>query len=191
MTLSALGIFSAAGAGEVGATYELISSTILGSSQASVIFDVSSFASTYKHLQIRLVARSDETGSSNLRDLRIQVNADTGTNYSSHRLRGDGSGVFSDASTSQNAIFGGAMFPRPSNPTTEYGAAIIDVLDVYSTTKNTTFRVLGGAKPTGEDQILLSSGAWLNTNALTEIKLFANAGNLATGSRASIYGIRG
>ena len=123
--------------------------------------------------------------------MRIQVNADTGTNYSSHVLRGDGTSVESNAASSQDSINTAlSMFPRPSNPTTQYGAAIIDVLDAFETTKYTTIRMLGGAKPDGEDQIWLGSGLWQNTNALTEIKIFANVGNLTGDSRFSLYGLR-
>lgn len=184
--------FLASSGGGVDTDYELIETHVLGSAQSSVTFSsLGTYSSTYKHLQIRMAVRSAETGSTNLRDLRIQVNGDTGTNYSSHRLRGDGAGVFSDGSTSQNAIFGGAMFPRADNPANEFGAAIVDVLDVYSTSKNTTFRILGGAKPSGEDQIVLSSGAWLNTASVTSLLIYANSGNLAANSRFSIYGIKG
>ena len=175
------------------AAYDLLETEILTGSQASVTFDSlnSTYGADYQHLQIRMVARSDDSGSSNLRDLRIQVNADTGTNYSSHVLRGDGTSVESNAASSQDSINTAlAMFPRPSNPTTQYGAAIIDVLDAFETTKYTTIRMLGGAKPDGEDQIWLGSGLWQNTNALTEIKIFANVGNLTGDSRFSLYGLR-
>jgi hypothetical protein len=48
------GVFSAAGS-SVSNSYELISTTILpNSSSTSVTFDVSSLASTYKHLQVRV-----------------------------------------------------------------------------------------------------------------------------------------
>ena len=171
---------------------DILAEQVLSSSAASVTFSgLDTLAAGYQHLQIRMVARSDDSGSSNLRDLRIQVNADTGTNYSSHVLRGDGASVSSNAASSQDSINTAlSMFPRPSNPTTQYGAAIIDVLDAFETTKYTTIRMLGGAKPDGEDQIWLGSGLWQNTNALTEIKIFANVGNLAGNSRFTLIGLK-
>ena len=173
--------------------YDLLETEILTGSQASVTFSSlnSTYGSTYQHLQIRMVARSDEAGSSNARDLRIQVNADTGANYAAHVLRGDGADVYSNAASSQTSVATAmAMLPRPSNPTTQFGAAVIDALDVFETTKYTTFRMLGGVKPDGEDQIWLGSGLWMNTNALTEIKLFANSGNFGSNSRFSLYGLK-
>lgn len=164
----------------------------LGSSAASVEFTNLGQYSDFQHLQIRMVARSDEAGSSNLRDLRIQANADTGSNYAAHVMRAGGDGnVYSNAAASQSSVATSfPVFPRPSNPTTQFGAVILDVLDAFETTKYTTFRMLGGAKPDGEDHIWLGSGLWMNTNALTEIKLFANSGNFGSNSRFSLYGLK-
>lgn len=186
-----LGILNAqAEAGAAGGAYDLLATEILTGSQASITFSSGGVWADYQHLQIRLVARSDETGSSNARDLRMQLNGDGGTNYASHRLNGDGAGVYSSASTSQASIFGLPVYPRPSNPTTQYGATVIDILDINSTSKYSTVRMLSGSKPDGEDAIGIVSGLWLNTAELTSATIFANSGNLATGSRASIYGIK-
>ena len=171
---------------------DVLAEEILTSSQASVTFSgLDTLAAGYKHLQIRMVARSDEAGSSNARDLRIQVNADTGANYAAHVLRGDGAAVYSNAASSQTSVATAmAMLPRPSNPTTQFGAAVIDALDVFETTKYTTFRMFGGVKPDGEDQIWLGSGLWMNTAALTEIKLFANSGNFGSDSAFALIGVK-
>jgi hypothetical protein len=64
--------------------YELISTTILGSAQSSVVFDVSSYTSTYKHLQIRVVTRTDRGANEDI--LGIRFNGDTGSNYITHLL---------------------------------------------------------------------------------------------------------
>jgi hypothetical protein len=57
-----LGILSAAGAGGGGplaSDYELISTQILTSPQSSITFSsLGTYSSTYKHLQVRAVARS-------------------------------------------------------------------------------------------------------------------------------------
>ena len=173
--------------------FHLLETQVLASSESSVTFSsLSTYAADYQHLQIRMVAKSADGVSSNLRDLRIQVNADTAANYAAHVLRGDGADVASNSATSQTSIATAtSMLPRPSNPTADFGAAIIDVLDAFETSKYSIFRMFGGAKPSGEDQIWLASGLWMNTNALTEIKLFANSGNLGINSRFSLYGIRG
>jgi hypothetical protein len=185
MTLSALGIFSAAGAGgAVAGDYELIQTQILTSSEASVTFsNLGNFASTYKHLQIRAVVRS----SSSFDNFFMRFNSDTGSNYAHHRLIGNGSTVTSTGSSSQTSMAVGVL--SDSGTANVFSPNVIDILDAYSTTKNKTFRSLYG--DTVSPTIRLNSGFWINTASLTTINFTAGALNFATGSRFSLYGIRG
>ena len=187
MTLSALGIFSAAGAGGVQGDYELIETQILGSAQASIVFsNLGTYSSTYKHLQLRGVARSSRAAfTSDV--LLTRFNADTGSNYASHQLQGNGSSVSSGAQTSQTAIQNYVI----ANDTVanNFGSVVMDILDPYSTTKNTTTRAMVGL--TSGTFITLNSGLWMNTASVTSLTLLAQNGNLMTGSRFSLYGIRG
>ena len=192
MTLSALGIFSAAGAGGVAAVseYELIESTILTSSQASVTFSsLGTYSSTYKHLQIRFVARSDRNQNADSSFMRF--NGDTGSNYSWHSLRvADTSAVASEAATAQSYMRSGRL---ASDTTTAsvFAASIIDILDPYSTSKNTTIRYFDGFMAATSNWIELGSGAWYNTSALTSITLDQVFGtNFVSGSRFSLYGLK-
>ena len=190
MTLSALGIFSAAGAGGVAGTYELISTTILGSSQSIVTFsNLGDYSSTYKHLQIRMGFGSNNgtTGTYTL----LRFNADSGSNYSRHVLEGTGSTV-----TSSNLINQSGVFVSPSTGTQNSlhsESYAIDFLDSFSTTKNKTLRAFGGVSSIGHGIILLS-GLWRSTSSITSITLEANSGGSSstygTGSRFSLYGIR-
>jgi len=188
MTLSALGIFSAAGAGVVDTgAFDLISTTILGSAQASITFDVSTLASTYKHLQIRTTTRTVNAGLG-VTALAIRFNGDSGTNYSYHRVTGNGSTVFSDGAANITNGFAGTNFYTGE---VGYGGNVCDILDAFSTTKNKTVRFLGGGSNSGKF-IGLWSSAWRNTNAITSIVLTDNdSNNLAIGSRFSLYGIKG
>lgn len=169
------GVFSAGAGGETN-SFELISTTILGSTSASVTF--SSIPTGYKHLQIRMAANSTASGATYWR-----FNSDSGNNYSQHLLYGNGSSVASGATTSTNAGYigytttGANIFP----------ASIIDILDFASTTKNKTVRVLHGDN---NANIMLNSGAWYSTAAITSVSLFANV-NYVAGSRFSLYGIKG
>jgi hypothetical protein len=187
MTLSALGIFSAAGAGGVAGDYELISTSIIsGTSTTSVVFDVSTLASTYRHLQIRALARTSSTSAF----LNLRLNGDSASNYGWHLLRGDGSSVTSAAGSSQPEIF----LPRTtgsSETANTFGAYVVDILDSFSTTKNKTIRNLSGSSSSPYSEITLTSGHWRNTASLTSVTFLAGGGNLVAGSRFSLYGIRG
>ena len=186
MTLSALGIFSAAGAGGVAVAgdYELISTTILGTSTASVTFSsLGDYSSTYKHLQIRAVAKYDSA----FDNLLMRFNSDTGNNYSHHRLIGNGSTVSSIATANTSSLFPGLASSTTSGI---YSPTVIDILDPYSTTKNTTIRALYGdsENPT----VRLASGAWYNTSAISSILIYSQSSfNFVAGSRFSLYGIKG
>ena len=163
-------------------SYDLIESEILTGSQASVTFDVTGLGSTYQHLQIRATPKVTTADNA----LHIQVNADTGNNYYWHMLyTADGSTVGSYASGATSSVRATYTPPTTANI---FGACVIDILDPFETTKNTTFRSFGGyATP----RLGLYSGAWFNTNALTEIKLTAIAGSsLVSGSRFSLYGLK-
>jgi hypothetical protein len=181
-----LGII-ASGATNFDSDYELITTTVLTTDTASVTFSsLGTYSSTYKHLQIRVVARSSRSGET---DSRITLQFNTATSgYFAHELQGDGSSVSSSGETSQSAIRIGFMTANDSDANA-FGAAIIDVLDPYSTSKNTTFRSLTGA--TDLNRIRLNSGSRATTDSVTEIKLLDAFANFKTGSRFSLYGIKG
>jgi hypothetical protein len=185
------GILSAAGAA-VGfeSDYELISTTVLGTATASVTFSsLGDYSSTYKHLQLRISARTsgaDGNGSY----LTLRFNGDSSTVYASHTLYGSGSFVASFANINSPEIY---LHRTPNSTSTAnaFGAFVIDILDTYSSTKHKTIRYLSGSGvSTGNFPVTLSSGLWRNTNSVTSIAI-AGDSNLVTGSRLSLYGIRG
>lgn len=186
------GVFSAAGAGGGAAAgaYELISSTILTGTQASVTFDVTGLGSTYKHLQVRLTARSTATNYSNEK-IGIRLNSNTGNNYSSHVLFGNGSSVYSATSGSSVAIMEDQYVAGGGASSNIFGAVIADFLDPFSSTKNKTVRTFFGN--TAGPIVGLSSGVFLSTSATTSIT-FSPAtivpGTWVAGSRFSIYGVK-
>jgi len=181
MTLSALGIFSAAGAGGGVALsdYELISTSIVsGSSTSSIVFDVSTFASTYKHLQVR----SAYFVGTNNNLVSMRLNADTGSNYSQHYMEGTGSSVVSAGASNATSMYFGYTQTALTNAA---NAVVCDLLDAFSTTKNKTTRTLSG-----REFISLYSGNWRNTDAVISVTIVSPNVFIA-GSRFSIYGLRG
>jgi hypothetical protein len=186
-----LGFWAAAGAGGGGGgagAYEQIATTILGSDTASVTFS-SIPTSTYKHLQLRAVMRSTRAAATD--SLRMRFNADSGTNYVSHRLVGNGSTVVSAASTGDN-IWDVDAFPGNTDTSGSFGLFVMDITDAFNTSKNKTIRHYSARIGSANQLIRLTSGLWINTSAITEISLDQNVGpNWLTGSRFSLYGIKG
>jgi hypothetical protein len=181
MTLSALGIFSAAGAGGLGA-YELIS-TAFGTGSSGVI-TFSSIPSDYKHLQIRYTAKNSSTANR----MNLTMNGITSASYAGHNLLGNGTSATSTAFTSQTAA---PMVESMSAAGTNFASAgVIDILDYNSTTKNKTIKAIYGMVAV-TNRLYLMSGALFNTAAVTSITLTTSANNFDSVSRFSLYGIKG
>lgn len=186
------------GAGVTKADFELISSTfVTGSSTASVNFDVSTLASTYKHLQLRAVFRSGINVAGDNISLRFN-GVTTYTSYSSHYLYGNGTATSSAflQTASYTGIVSSINSADGSSPANVFSPVIIDILDAFSTSKNKTTRSLSGNSTAGSGNqgVTLSSGAWLSTSAVTSVTLLPYQGTspyIASGSRVSLYGIKG
>jgi hypothetical protein len=176
-----------AGGGGAAADYELISTTILGSSAASVTFSgLGTSAAAYKHLQIRMTGRGDVATAQTVVGMRM--NSDTGTNYGLHRLTGNGSSVSSGGNANNDWGYAGIV-SAASAGANQFGASIIDILDFSSSVKNKTVRTLTGN--TSGNEIDLYSFVWLSTSAVTSLNLYPPAGgNWVTGSRFSLYGLK-
>lgn len=186
MSLMTLGILAASGGGVAGA-YELIQTFTVGAGgQASVTFsNLNTYSTTYQHLQIRSLARSNR--SANTEGGKINFNSDTGGNYRLHLLEGNGSSVTSLASGSGSTYL--SVIGAAGNTATSalFVPSVVDILDPYEA-KNKTVRSLTG----GNGAITLLSGLWMNTTSLTTIAIAPEIGSAwLQGSRFSLYGIKG
>jgi hypothetical protein len=169
------------GALAAGGSYESIATVTVGGGGAANI-EFTSIPATYTHLQIRGIGRSTSSEC----DVKIQLNGDTGSNYAYHRTYGVGS-VGADGSASQTTMF---YCGRIDAGASIFSANIIDILDYTNTNKNTTVRALMGFDSTF-GYVSLGSGLWMNTNAVTSIKLIPHNNNFAQYSHFALYGIKG
>ena len=171
------------------ASFDLLETQVLASSAASVSFtSLSTYAADYQHLQLRIVARSARSSTSS--DMYLKFNGDAGANYSQHYMRGDGSAMES-ANLQISGTNGIRMYQTltaATNTANSFAATVVDIINPFESTKNTTARFLSGF--TGSlNRVLLESGAWLSTDAVTSITLTEYLGsNIVTGSRFSLYG---
>jgi len=176
-----LGIIASSISGKL-TSFESIATTTVGAGGASSI-TFSSIPSTYRHLQIRL---SSNAGSN---DIIYQFNGDTGANYVRHYIYGNGDGAVAGASLSDS---GGSIAYAPLTANTNiFGAAIFDVLDYTNTSKNTTTRSFTGFDAAnGTALIVLYSGLWLNTAAVSSIVMRPVSGNFNQYTQAALYGVK-
>lgn len=183
-----------AASGGVEAAFEHIATTVLGANAASVTFDVSAYASSYKHLQIRGYARSSESGVPN--PLSLRFNSNSGANYSSHYIRGN----LTDNTVRVGNYMGATSMEIGYTVTSSYPAAmfspfVIDVQDAFSNSKNKTVRGTSGSDYNygPEARFGFHSGAYYSATPVSTVTLLSNGGafNFITNSRFSIYGVRG
>ena len=175
--------------------FESLSTVIVGSGGASSI-TFSSIPSTYAHLQIRGIARANRS-TYGADTIRATFNSDSAANYASHRLLGDGSSAYSNASTSQNYIqFGDSVGTNNGPGAGNVGVSVLDILDYSDTNKFKTIRLLAGVDVNGTvagfgGVVGLTSGLWRSTSAVTSITLVVETGiNFLQYSKFALYGIR-
>lgn len=172
----------------VATDYESIATTTVGvGGSASITF--SGISGSYSHLQIRGNVKSNRASGIN-DGIVVQFNSDTGTNYTRHRLFGDGSTAQAGANTAQN----GSLLYAGSGAltgTSVFGAFVMDLIDYSNTNKYKTMRSLDGVDGNGSGYVALDSGLWLNTAAITSVTFTPQSGTLFTQySSFALYGIK-
>lgn len=180
------GIFSE-GAPPVSPTsYESIATVTVGSGgQSSITF--TSIPSTFKHLQIRGLLRTNR----GLAYDSFNLTANGGTSYSGHVFEGDGgsasaAGAGSQTSINYNGIAGNG------GTASSFAAIVLDVLDYSNTTTNKTFRYLHGYDLNGSGKVSLASGAALSTSAISSLTFVPqNSSLFVQYSQLALYGIKG
>jgi hypothetical protein len=170
-------------------TYDSIATVTVGAGGSSSI-SFSSIPSTYKHLQIRAIVRTNRTSTGDGIDLRF--NGDSSTNYSLHELYGSGASAGSYGAGSQSSASFYAIAGGNANANV-FGVSIIDILDYASTTKNKTLRNLNGFENNDTNgQMTMNSAAWFSTSPINTITISPDNGpNFVTYSSFALYGIKG
>jgi hypothetical protein len=168
--------------------YESIATVTVGAGgAASVTF--SSIPSTYQHLQIRALVRTNRAAASD--SVYWRFNSDSATNYTIHSLYGNGTSALTDNGVNLN--YGYYIGTTAASATSSvFAVAVIDILDYKDTNKFKTVRTLHGKDVNGTGEIFLTSSLWRNTAALSSMTLESqNAANISEYSSFALYGIRG
>lgn len=163
-------------------TYETIATTTLASASATIVFNT--FSSTFTDLVIITQPIGSTTNF-----LAIQFNGDTSSNYSRNVISGNGSAPVSDQRTSRTSI------ELDYNESIGTGYNYNSQLHIFGA-NSTDFYKNVFAKPNGSGYgsaahaYGLAHGTWRSTSAITSITLLTSSGTFATGTRASLYGIK-
>ena len=172
-------------------SYESIATVTLGSAQSSIEF--TSIPSTFKHLQIRGIARSANAATAE--QGKLQMNGDTSaSNYAFHSLKGNGSAASAEGYGTGVVAGVAGVFRITANtaPANTFGVTVVDILDYANTNKYKTVRILTGQDQNGSGDIQFNSGLWLNTAAITSLNFtMQGSGNFMQYSQFALYGIKG
>lgn len=158
-----------------GNTYTPLATQTLSSAAASVTF--SSISGAYTDLV--LVVAGQATGAQ--RNLLLQFNGDTASNYSATILYGDGSAAASVRVTSQtSANVGGIDSTSQSNT----------IAQIMNYSNATTYKTVLGRGNSSTNIVAAKVALWRSTSAITSIVAFLAASDtFTTGSTFTLYGI--
>jgi hypothetical protein len=190
MLNSLIGIIaSSGGEAAAGNSYESIATVTVGSGGTSSI-TFSSIPSTYQHLQVRAIGRSNRSATGEF--IKFTMNSDTGSNYADHSLNAGGGGnAFGDAATSAAFIRVNRFAGSTANANV-FGVFVLDLLDYANTSKYKTIRELGGCDNNGDGDIFYNSGLWQSTSAVNSLTFTVGGGTLFSQyTQFALYGIKG
>jgi hypothetical protein len=165
--------------------YDALSTvTVPSGGVASITF--AAIPQGYKHLQLRYTARDTFAA---VWDVVYLTFNGANSGYSWHELLGNGSTVPAGAGTSQSFIRMGRV-TYASSTANVFASGVLDVLDYANTSKNKTTRLLAGADLNGDGFVLLDSGLYQSTSAITSMTITAAGTAFAQNSQFTLYGVK-
>jgi hypothetical protein len=172
----------------IASSYDSISTATLTTTQLEVT--LSSIPATYKHLQVRITARSDRPVAIDSCFIYLNTDSTGGGNYNAHGLIGTGAAASSYYDNGNFLAVG--VLPGSSATSGIFGGFVFDLLDYANTNKFKTSRSIGGCDLNGSGQVRLNSGLWRSTAAVNSITFTCNGpGSFIAGTKVALYGIRG
>ena len=165
-------------------SFQSIATATVDSGGASSI-TFSSIPSTYTHLQLRCLGMNNGNYW-----MQFQANGVTSSsNYTGHRLQGDGSSITAD----YLGVYSTSFMYGSLSPASSIGgnACIVDILDYTNTSKYKTFRFLGGDDKNGGGYVGLISGLFLSTSAISSLTIYlSSSASFQQYSQFALYGVK-
>jgi len=165
-----------------GNTYVALATNTLSSSATSITF--SSISGAYTDLV--LVCNVIGVGANTDENCSIQVNGDTGSNYSMTRLRANGTTASSDRDTSATSAIAGIITVK----TTDDGTRSNVIVNFQNYSNATTYKTWLSRSNSALYSVQAMVNLWRSTAAITSIKLYLSSGNIASGATATLYAIK-
>lgn len=166
-------------------TFTLISSSTAGAGGVADI-TFSSIPSTYTDLLIKISARV--SGGAGVKDIAIQYNGDTASNYTYTELVGTGASTSSGTATT---VRHNTIAPPDNTTANTFGNIEIYIPNYLSSSqKSSSVDAVTENNSTSTDvQMRIQAWRWSGTNAISSIKIFAPGQTILQYSTAYLYGI--
>jgi hypothetical protein len=168
--------------------YSIATATVTSGGASSITF--SSIPQTYTHLQIRGIGACNVV--TGVQDTSLQFNGDTAGNYNPHWIYTFGSSAYSGNYSAATGIDWGYVSGTKSG-SSSFAPAIIDILDYKNTNKYKVTKSFTGqndsTNSTGNYTIVLASGLWQSTSAISSITLLLSSGSFTQYTQYALYGI--
>ena len=156
-------------------TYTPIATNTLSSTAYSVTF--SSISGAYTDLVLVIY-----NGAANPASLNLTVNSDSGSNYGTTWVLGNGTAAQSSKESSGSRIFLGENGPTAATPA---GVVIINFMN-YSNT--TTYKTVLSRLNRTDNKVYATVGNWRSTSAINSVTITLSE-LFCTGSTFTLYGI--
>lgn len=170
------------------ATYEKIASVTVGSGGAADI-EFTSIPGTYTDLVVKLSSRVTDTAVNDSTAIAIQLNGDTGSNYTRRTLFGDGGATGSSSATTTSMRIG--FTSNNGNTSSTFGNCEFYIPNYAgSTQKSVSADAVAESNVAQFIYATLNAGIWTSTSAITSIKIISPSFNFVQHSSATLYGIK-
>lgn len=163
------------------ATYEPIASQTLGSDSASATF--SNIGGNFTDLIIVCVVNTSENGANGLRMRVGNGSVDTGSNYSTTLVYGNGTSALSERISSSAQMAVGNAAASGSSPA-------VSVIQIMSYANTSVFKTALNAGALAGDNVARNVNLWRSTSAITNLSFFTTTGNIKSGSTFSLFGVK-
>ena len=173
------------------ATYTTISTTTLTSAQSSVT--LSSIPSNYTDLILTCSLRATASTFNNVNFIEPSFNGDTTSGlYSLSGLFSRTGTITSPGNANANNLRGVTAIATSDMASDIFSHFTMNLMSYSNTSvfKTVLCRSATGGNLTAMDDVWTTVGMWRNTTAINSIRFVPSAGNFATGSTFTLYGIK-
>jgi hypothetical protein len=127
------------------------------------------------------------SGTTNDQSCVMQLNGDTGSNYSNIRMAGWGASSGTNTSGTNYIFVSGYNYGVATSGSTTFAQG--SLIDYSATDKNKGVTIRSrSSRDNGDTDTAAGMGRWASTAAINSVKFYLTSGSFAAGSTFSIYG---